>query len=179
MEKKHAVTYELLHVDKNSGARRGVIHTPHGDIQTPVFMPVGTQATVKSMTPEELKEIDAQIILSNTYHLYLRPGSKLVREAGKLHNFMKWDRPILTDSGGIQEEAPSLGKPVLVLRDTTERPEGIGAGTLKLVGTDEEVIYKEFTKLLDDKKEYNKMAKAANPYGDGHACERIAKILAK
>ena len=102
MEQKHAVTYELLHVDKNSGARRGVIHTPHGDIQTPVFMPVGTQATVKSMTPEELKEIGAQIILSNTYHLYLRPGSKLVREAGKLHNFMKWDRPILTDSGGFQ-----------------------------------------------------------------------------
>ena len=102
MDKKHAVTYELLHVDKTTGARRGVIHTPHGDIQTPVFMPVGTQATVKSMTPEELKEIGAQIILSNTYHLYLRPGSKLVREAGKLHNFMKWNRPILTDSGGFQ-----------------------------------------------------------------------------
>ena len=101
-QKKHAVTYELLHEDKLTGARRGVIHTPHGDIQTPVFMPVGTQATVKAMTPEELKEIDAQIILSNTYHLYLRPGSKLIREAGKLHNFMKWDRPILTDSGGFQ-----------------------------------------------------------------------------
>jgi queuine tRNA-ribosyltransferase len=100
--KKHAVTYELLHEDKLTGARRGVIHTPHGDIQTPVFMPVGTQATVKSLTPEELKEIDAQIILSNTYHLYLRPGSKLVKEAGGLHNFMKWDRPILTDSGGFQ-----------------------------------------------------------------------------
>ena len=101
-EKKHAVTYELLHEDKLTGARRGVIHTPHGDIQTPVFMPVGTQATVKSLTPEELKEIGAQIILSNTYHLYLRPGSKLVKEAGGLHNFMKWDRPILTDSGGFQ-----------------------------------------------------------------------------
>ena len=101
-EKKHAVTYELLHEDKQTGARRGVIHTPHGDIQTPVFMPVGTQATVKSLTPEELKEIGAQIILSNTYHLYLRPGSKLVKEAGGLHNFMKWDRPILTDSGGFQ-----------------------------------------------------------------------------
>ena len=101
-EKKHAVTYELLHEDKLTGARRGVIHTPHGDIQTPVFMPVGTQATVKSLTPEELKEIGAQIILSNTYHLYLRPGSKLVKEAGGLHNFMKWDRPILTDCGGFQ-----------------------------------------------------------------------------
>ncbi len=100
---KPAVTYELLHTDKNSGARRGVIHTPHGDIQTPIFMPVGTQATVKSMTPEELKEeVKAQIILSNTYHLYLRPGSKLVKEAGGLHKFMNWDRPILTDSGGFQ-----------------------------------------------------------------------------
>ena len=100
---KEAITYELLHIDKNSGARRGVIHTPHGDIQTPVFMPVGTQATVKSMTPDELKDwIDAKIILSNTYHLYLRPGSKLVKEAGGLHKFMNWDRAILTDCGGFQ-----------------------------------------------------------------------------
>ncbi len=100
---KQAVTYELLHVCKQTGARRGVIHTPHGDIQTPVFMPVGTQATVKSLTPEELKEeIEAQIILSNTYHLYLRPGHELVKEAGGLHEFMRWDRPILTDSGGFQ-----------------------------------------------------------------------------
>ena len=100
---KPAVTYELLHTCKQTGARRGVIHTPHGDIQTPIFMPVGTQATVKSMTPEELKEeVQAQIILSNTYHLYLRPGQEIVKEAGGLHNFMKWDRPILTDSGGFQ-----------------------------------------------------------------------------
>ena len=100
---KPAVTYELLHVDKNSGARRGVVHTPHGDIQTPIFMPVGTQATVKSMTPEELKEeVQAQIILANTYHLYLRPGQDIVKEAGGLHKFMNWDRPILTDSGGFQ-----------------------------------------------------------------------------
>ena len=99
---KQPVTYELLHVDKTTGARRGVIHTPHGDIQTPIFMPVGTQATVKSMTVEELEENGAQIILSNTYHLYLRPGSKLVRKAGGLHNFMKWNKPILTDCGGFQ-----------------------------------------------------------------------------
>ena len=98
-----AITYELLHECKQTGARRGVIHTPHGDIQTPVFMPVGTQATVKSMTPDELKDmIDAKIILSNTYHLYLRPGSKLVKDAGGLHKFMNWDRAILTDSGGFQ-----------------------------------------------------------------------------
>ena len=96
------VTYELLHVDKTTGARRGVIHTPHGDIQTPIFMPVGTQATVKAMLPESLKENGAQIILGNTYHLYFRPGSKLVKEAGGLHKFMNWDRPILTDSGGFQ-----------------------------------------------------------------------------
>lgn len=103
-----AITYELLHECKQTGARRGVVHTPHGDIQTPVFMPVGTQATVKSMTPEELKEVNAQIILSNTYHLFLRPGHKLVEEAGGLHKFMNWDRPILTDSGGFQ--VFSLGK---------------------------------------------------------------------
>lgn len=93
------------------------------------------------------------------------------------HNFQNKSYLILTDSGGIQEEAPSLGKPVLVMRDTTERPEGIAAGTLKLVGTSEDVIYREFTELLDNSKAYNKMAQAANPYGDGHACERIADIL--
>ncbi|MBQ1502531.1 MAG: UDP-N-acetylglucosamine 2-epimerase (non-hydrolyzing) [Clostridia bacterium] len=95
------------------------------------------------------------------------------------HNFMARSYMILTDSGGIQEEAPSLGKPVLVMRDTTERPEGIAAGTLKLVGTDENVIYENFKLLLEDKNEYEKMAKASNPYGDGHACERIADILEK
>jgi UDP-N-acetylglucosamine 2-epimerase (non-hydrolysing) len=86
---------------------------------------------------------------------------------------------ILTDSGGIQEEAPSLGKPVLVMRDTTERPEGIEAGTLKLVGTDEEIIYKNFTILLDDPKEYQRMSTSSNPYGDGRASMRIADILEK
>ena len=100
---KQAITYELIHQDKNSGARRGVIHTPHGDIQTPIFMPVGTQATVKAVTPQQLKdEVKAQIILSNTYHLFLRPGHELIKEAGGLHKFMNWDRPILTDSGGFQ-----------------------------------------------------------------------------
>ena len=98
-----AITYELLHECKQTGARRGVIHTPHGDIQTPIFMPVGTVGTVKSMTPEELKEeVEAQIILGNTYHLYLRPGHNIVKEAGGLHKFMHWDRPILTDCGGFQ-----------------------------------------------------------------------------
>ncbi|MBQ4150205.1 MAG: UDP-N-acetylglucosamine 2-epimerase (non-hydrolyzing) [Clostridia bacterium] len=95
------------------------------------------------------------------------------------HNFLSRSYLILTDSGGIQEEAPSLGKPVLVMRDTTERPEGIAAGTLKLVGTSEEVIYDNFKLLLEDKNEYDKMAKASNPYGDGFACKRIADILVK
>ena len=100
---EQAVSYELLHICKQSGARRGIIHTPHGDIQTPIFMPVGTQATVKAMTPEELKEeVQAQIILANTYHLFLRPGHELIKEAGGLHKFMNWDKPILTDSGGFQ-----------------------------------------------------------------------------
>ena len=93
------------------------------------------------------------------------------------HNFLSRSYLILTDSGGIQEEAPSLGKPVLVMRDTTERPEGIAAGTLKLVGTEEETIYKEFSRLLSDKAEYDAMSKASNPYGDGHASARIADAI--
>ena len=93
------------------------------------------------------------------------------------HNFLARSYLILTDSGGIQEEAPSLGKPVLVMRDTTERPEGIAAGTLKLVGTDEEVIYRNFRELLENEEAYRRMSTASNPYGDGHACERIADIL--
>ena len=109
-----AIRYELIKECKQTGARLGRLHTPHGVIETPIFMPVGTQATVKAMTPEELKEIEAQIILSNTYHLYLRPGHELVKEAGGLHKFMNWDRPILTDSGGFQ--VFSLGE----LRKITE-----------------------------------------------------------
>lgn len=97
-----ALTYELIKECKQSGARLGIIHTKRGIIETPIFMPVGTQATVKTMTPEELKEIKSQIILSNTYHLYLRPGHEIIKKAGGLHQFMNWDKPILTDSGGFQ-----------------------------------------------------------------------------
>ncbi|MBQ2953260.1 MAG: tRNA guanosine(34) transglycosylase Tgt [Clostridia bacterium] len=96
------ISYELLHVCKQSGARLGVLHTPHGDIQTPIYMPVGTAACVKAMTPREMEEIGTQIMLSNTYHLHLRPGEDLIRDAGGLHKFMSWDKPILTDSGGFQ-----------------------------------------------------------------------------
>ena len=94
--------FELQHVEKHTGARAGVFHTPHGDILTPVYMPVGTQATVKGVLPRDLKEAGSQIILSNTYHLYMRPGDEIVKKAGGLHKFMNWDRPILTDSGGFQ-----------------------------------------------------------------------------
>lgn len=97
---KEAVTYQLC--KKDGKARRGELSTPHGTIQTPVFMPVGTAGTVKAMRPEEVKALGAEILLSNTYHLYLRPGHQIVKEAGGLHKFMNWDRPILTDSGGFQ-----------------------------------------------------------------------------
>lgn len=97
-----AVKYELIKKCKQTGARLGRVHTPHGSFDTPAFMPVGTQATVKGMSPAELKEVDAEIILSNTYHLYMRPGSDIVKDAGGLHGFMSWNRPILTDSGGFQ-----------------------------------------------------------------------------
>lgn len=96
------VRYELVKTDSRTGARLGKLHTPHGVIDTPCFMCVGTQATVKAMTPRDLKEIGAGIMLSNTYHLHLRPGHELVREAGGLHEFSQWHGPMLTDSGGFQ-----------------------------------------------------------------------------
>lgn len=95
-------SFELIKTDPETGARAGILHTPHGDIETPVYMPVGTQATVKGMLPRDLKEAGSQIVLANTYHLYMRPGDELVKEAGGLHKFMNWDKPILTDSGGFQ-----------------------------------------------------------------------------
>ncbi|WP_198435167.1 tRNA guanosine(34) transglycosylase Tgt [Aerococcus urinae] len=97
-----ALTYELIKTEKHTGARLGRVTTPHGSFETPIFMPVGTLATVKGLSPEELKGLGAEIILSNTYHLWLRPGDDIVKEAGGLHQFMNWDRPILTDSGGFQ-----------------------------------------------------------------------------
>jgi queuine tRNA-ribosyltransferase len=99
--KKH-FSYTLVHKDKNSNARAGIIHTPHGDIPTPVFMPVGTHGAIKALQPNQLKDMEVPVILSNTYHLHLTPGSELVKKAGGLHKFMAWDKPILTDSGGFQ-----------------------------------------------------------------------------
>ena len=98
----HAVTYELIKECSRSGARLGKLHTPHGSFDTPMFMPVGTQATVKTLSPEELYAMGSQVILSNTYHLFLRPGHELVQKAGGLHKFMRYDRGMLTDSGGFQ-----------------------------------------------------------------------------
>ena len=106
--------FEVVAKCPHTGARAGILHTPHGDIKTPVYMPVGTQAAMKAMTPEQTKATGAQIMLSNTYHLYLRPGEDLIKEAGGLHKFMNWNKPILTDSGGFQ--VFSLGK----LRKLTE-----------------------------------------------------------
>ena len=93
---------EILHIDKQTGARYGILHTPHGDVEVPMFMPVGTLATVKSLSPEELKAMGAGVILANTYHLSIRPGEDIVAKAGGLHKFMNYDGPILTDSGGFQ-----------------------------------------------------------------------------
>ena len=119
-----------------------------------------------------VREIANEILQGNDRVKLIEP-----LEVFDFHNFQNKSYIIMSDAGGIQEEAPSLGKPVLVLRDTTERPEGIAAGTLKLVGTDEETIYKEAKKLLTDKNAYDKMSKASNPYGDGHASERIADAI--
>lgn len=96
------VRFELLHVDATTGARRGRLHTPHGTVETPMFMPVGTAGSVKAVAPDDLRTLDAQIILGNTYHLMLRPGERLIGELGGLHRFVSWERPMLTDSGGFQ-----------------------------------------------------------------------------
>lgn len=131
---------------------------------------------VKAIYPIHMNPIvreTANAILGNDDRIHIIEPLEVL----DFHNFLSRSYLILTDSGGIQEEAPSLGKPVLVMRDTTERPEGITAGTLRLVGTDEKTIYQNFTELLENQNAYNAMAHATNPYGDGHACERIADIL--
>ncbi len=134
----------------------------HSDVKA--IYPIHMNPVVRAAADKELGDCDRIHIIEPL-------------EVMDFHNFLARSYMILTDSGGIQEEAPSLGKPVLVMRDTTERPEGIKAGTLKLVGTDEETIYESFKLLLEDNNEYNKMSKASNPYGDGLACKRIADIL--
>ena len=134
----------------------------HADVKA--LYPIHMNPVVRQAAKEELGDLDRIHIIDPV-------------EVFDCHNIMAQSYMILTDSGGIQEEAPSLGKPVLVMRDTTERPEGISAGTLKLVGTEEENIYNNFKELLENKEVYDAMAKANNPYGDGHACERIVNVL--
>ena len=137
---------------------------------------IDEKSDIKAIYPIHMNPVvreAAQEILGDTDRIRIIEPLEVL----DFHNFLSRSHLILTDSGGIQEEAPSLGKPVLVMRDTTERPEGIAAGTLKLVGTDEEVIYKTFKQLLEDQNEYDKMSKASNPYGDGFASKRIADIL--
>ena len=136
----------------------------HPDVKA--IYPIHMNPIVRQAADEELGDCDRIRIIEPL-------------EVLDFHNFLANSYMILTDSGGIQEEAPSLGKPVLVMRDTTERPEGIKAGTLKLVGTDEDVIYENFKLLLEDMTAYEAMSKASNPYGDGFACKRIADILEK
>ena len=113
--------FETTHEDKNCRARTGIIHTDHGDIETPIFMPVGTQASVKTLDSSDLNTIGAQIILGNNYHLHLRPGENLIAEMGGLHKFMNWDKPILTDSGGFQVFSLGLQKNVRNTKDTKLR----------------------------------------------------------
>lgn len=134
----------------------------HPDVKA--IYPIHMNPVVRKAADEELSGCDRIHIIEPL-------------EVIDFHNFLARSYLILTDSGGIQEEAPSLGKPVLVMRDTTERPEGIAAGTLKLVGTDTDVIYKNFKELLENKNAYNAMAHSSNPYGDGFACRRIADVL--
>jgi UDP-N-acetylglucosamine 2-epimerase (non-hydrolysing) len=136
----------------------------HPDVRA--IYPIHMNPVVRAAANEELGDCDRIHIIEPL-------------EVLDFHNFLARSYMILTDSGGIQEEAPSLGKPVLVMRDTTERPEGIAAGTLRLVGTDEDVIYENFRQLLDEPAEYEKMSRASNPYGDGLACQRIADVLVR
>ena len=138
------------------------VMTEHPDVKA--LYPIHMNPIVRQAANEELGDLDRIKIIDPV-------------EVFDCHNIMAHSYLILTDSGGIQEEAPSLGKPVLVMRNTTERPEGIAAGTLKLVGTEEEAIYQNFKDLLENEEMYKMMARANNPYGDGHACERIADIL--
>ena len=112
---------EIKHVCKQSGARYGILHTPHGDVETPMFMPVGTQATVKTLSPEEVKACNAGICLANTYHLWLRPGDEIVKKAGGLHKFMNYDGPILTDSGGFQVFSLAKNKKKDIVEETLKK----------------------------------------------------------
>ena len=162
---------------RDGRARRGSLTFPRGTVETPAFMPVGTYGSVKGILPDQVRALGAEIILGNTFHLWMRPGLDIMKQFGGLHKFEAWNKPILTDSGGVQEEAPALGKPVLVMRDVTERPEAVAAGTVRLVGTEREAIVRAVTGLLANAGERDDFAHRVNPYGDGHASQRIVAAL--
>ena len=156
--------------------RRENLGEPMGNMFRAIRRVMDEHSDVKAIYPIHMNPVVRQTadeILGNDERIHIIEPLDVL----DFHNFQARSYMILTDSGGIQEEAPSLGVPVLVMRDSTERPEGIAAGTLKLVGTEEETIYNEFTRLLDDRTAYDAMSHASNPYGDGYACKRIADIL--
>ena len=156
--------------------RRENLGEPMGNMFRAIRRVMDEHSDVKAIYPIHMNPVVRQTadeILGNDERIHIIEPLDVL----DFHNFQARSYMILTDSGGIQEEAPSLGVPVLVMRDSTERPEGIAAGTLKLVGTEEETIYNEFTRLLDDRTAYDAMSNASNPYGDGYACKRIADIL--
>ena len=162
--------------DGTTSARAGLLRTAHGDIPTPVFMPVGTAANVKGVFHRDLKqEIDAPVILANTYHLYLRPGTEIIRLAGGVHRFMAWDRAVLTDSGGLQEETTALGVPCITIRENTERPVTVDEGSNVLAGTDPVRIVAEARKVMRSEGKQGRRPQL----GDGKAAVRSVEILAK
>ena len=168
--------FELL--GRDGAARLGRLTTPHGVVCTPAFMPVGTAGAMKGIHWREMRETGTDIVLGNTYHLMLRPGAERIAALGGLQKFTGWNGPMLTDSGGIQEEAPALGKPVVVLRTETERPEAVEAGTVVMAGVEHERVYAVCHHLLTDGAAYQQMARAVNPYGDGTACEKSVAAIA-
>lgn len=181
---KHNYTHPELEWAKGSrlilitAHRRENLGRPMENMFRAIRRVMDEHSDVKAIYPIHMNPVVREIansILGNDERIHIIEPLDVL----DFHNFQARSHLILTDSGGIQEEAPSLGKPVLVMRDTTERPEGIAAGTLKLVGTEEEIIYRNFKELLENKESYNRMAQASNPYGDGKACQRIADILEK
>ena len=170
MEKNFS--FEIIKECPDTGARAGIFHTPHGDIETPIFMPVGTQATVKGLKPEELNDLGAQIILSNTYHLYLRPGADIVKRAGGIHKFMNWDKPVLTDSGGFQ--VFSLSKLRKVTEDGVEFRSHL-SGEKHFITPEKDMEIQEAIGA-DIIMAFDQCTEAPCPYKDAKKAREITKI---
>ena len=168
------LNFKLERESTGSQARAARFQTLHGEVQTPLFMPVGTQATVKGQTIHTLKATGARILLANTYHLLLRPGPEVFKKIGGIHRFMNWDGPVLTDSGGVQEETTALGVPCVTMRGNTERPITIEEGTNTLVGTDREILIHVVDDIIANGGKRGRVPE----YWDGRAAERIASHMA-